>query len=565
MTFNEFKYERPDFDQYKKEISSLVNQIESSNQPSAQIESIKQVWAKQSDLATQAELAAIRYSINTEDKFYEKESEYWDEFGPLYQEIELDFKKALVKSKFRKDLEKEFGTHYFNLLENGLKVFSPDVIEECQEENKLITEYNKLMASAKIEYNGTTYNLAGLGPFKISTDRSVRKESSELANDFFATNKNKFEDIFDKLVKLRDKKAKKLGFENYIEFGYVNMNRTDYDQNMVANFRKQILEYLVPTATKLYQRQKERLGLSELYYYDEKFEFNSGNAKPHGDAHFIVQNAQKMYNELSPETKEFFEFMVNSQLLDLETAPAKQPGGYCTYINNYKAPFIFSNFNGTAGDVDVLTHEVGHAFQVYQSRYIEIPDLMFPTCESCEIHSMSMEFITFPWMNLFFKEEADKYKFIHMSDALKFIPYGIIVDEFQHLIYANPNASAQERNTFFRELEKKYLPHRIYADAPLLEDGCFWFRQGHIFQLPFYYIDYTLAQICALQFWKKMNHDRTSAWQDYLNICKIGGLKSFLGIVQLGQLLSPFDNGCVENIIGEIDNYLSSINDKEFN
>ncbi|OON98080.1 MAG: oligoendopeptidase F, partial [Candidatus Epulonipiscium fishelsonii] len=523
MKFKDFKYERPDFNQFKERVIALIQDMQDADTASDQIDIIKKIHKHHSSISTLNTISSIRHTINTKDEFYSKENGYWDEYSPLYSEIELMFQKALISSKFRVQLEAEFGILYFKLIENSLKVFSTEIIKECQEENKLVTEYTKLIASAEIEYKGKIYNLSGLGPFKESKDREERKESFNLYINFFKENKEKFEEIYDKLVRIRHEKAKKLGFNNYVEFGYVNMNRMDYNKEMVANFRKQVEEIIVPVARKLYEDQKERLGLDTLQYYDEVYEFTSGNAKPHGDAEFILNGGKKMYSELSPETKEFFNFMTENELLDLETKVGKQGGGYCTYIPEYKSPFIFSNFNGTSGDIDVLTHEAGHAFQVYSSRHIEVPELNFPTYESCEIHSMSMEFITWPWMELFFKEETDKYKYKHLASAMKFIPYGVTVDEFQHFVYENPQATKEERNRYWRELEHKYLPHKNYLDIEFLEEGCWWFRQGHIFSMPFYYIDYTLAQICALQFWKKMNYNREEGWQDYLAICKVGG------------------------------------------
>ncbi|ONI39186.1 oligoendopeptidase F [Candidatus Epulonipiscium fishelsonii] len=563
MKFKDFKYERPDFEQFKKESNALIQEMQNAETANDQITIIKKIHKYESKISTLQQIASVRHTIDTKDEFYSKENEYWDEYSPLYDEIKLVFAKALVNSKFRLELEAEFGSLYFKLTENSLKVFSPEVIKECQEENKLSSEYDKLIASAQIEYKGKTYNLAGLGPFRISKDRQERKETTDLYINFFKENKEKFEDIYDKLVKIRHEKAKKLGFNNYVEFGYVNMNRMDYNKEMVANFRKQVKELIVPVASKLYEDQKQRLGLEILTYYDEDFEFTSGNAKPHGDADFILDNGKKMYDELSAETKEFFDFMTDNELLDLETKPGKQGGGYCTYFADYKSPFIFSNFNGTSEDVDVLTHEAGHGFQLYSSRHIEVPRMIFATCESCEIHSMSMEFITWPWMELFFEEETNKYKYTHLASAMKFIPYGVTVDEFQHFIYENPQATKEERNKYWRKLEKEYLPHKNYMDCELLEEGCWWFRQGHIFAMPFYYIDYTLAQICALQFWKKMNDNREVGWQEYLAICKVGGTKSFLQLVELANLISPFEDGCIASVINEIKEYLDNIDDKK--
>jgi M3 family oligoendopeptidase len=417
------------------------------------------------------------------------------------------------------------------------------------------------MASAKILFEGEERNLSQLVPFQLSTDRDMRKKANEVKYNFMVENEDKLDKIYDDLVKVRTNIAKKLGYKNFVELGYARMLRADYNAEMVANFRKQVEEYIVPVATKLRDRQRVRLGLDTLKYYDEKFSFKTGNAKPKGDPEFILNCGKQMYMELSSETNEFFNFMVDNNLMDLVSKKGKAGGGYCTFISKYKAPFIFSNFNGTSGDVDVLTHEAGHAFQVYSSRNYEIPEYNFPTYEACEIHSMSMEFFTYPWMNLFFKDEVDKYKYSHLSEALLFIPYGVSVDEFQHFVYENPEVTPAERKTAWRNIERKYLPHKNYEENDYLERGGFWQQQGHIYGTPFYYIDYTLAQICAFQFWKKSSENRENAWSDYLTLCKAGGSESFINLVKLGNLISPFENGCIKSIIDHIETFLNSIDD----
>ncbi len=562
MKFHDFKYERPDYEKIKIEFKDLVKAMKNSHDYNELKANINKINKLRNHIESMATLVSIRYSINTQDEFYEKEKEYWDENGPHYEELNSLFYKAIVDSKFKEELTNDLGKQFMSIADYSIQSFSKDIISELQEENKLTSEYTKLLASAKIPFDGEERNLSGLGPYMTSQFRDEREKASKAYYGFFKENEEKFDELFDKLVKVRHKMAKKLGFENFVELGYIRMLRTDYNAEMVAKFRNQVSEYIVPAASRLFKRQQERLGLEELRYYDENFEFNSGNATPKGDSKFIMNNGVLMYSELSKETKEFFDFMIEHELMDLETKKGKGAGGYCTYIPDYKSPFIFSNFNSTADDIDVLTHEAGHAFQVYMSRWIEIPDINFPTYESCEIHSMSMEFITWPWMELFFKEDTDKYKFTHLGSAIKFIPYGVLVDEFQHIIYENPNMTKEERKLVWRDLENKYQPHKNYKGNDLLERGGWWFKQGHIFKNPFYYIDYTLAQICALQFWKKMREDRKSGWQDYLNICKIGGTKSFLDIVKEANLISPFEEGCVSSVIGTINEYLESIDDK---
>lgn len=563
MKFSDYKYERPDYLKVKKDFNKIIDDIKNIENYEEYIKYIKKINNIRNDIQTMSTLATLRYSINTLDEFYEKEREYWDEYSPKYEELDSLFYNEIVNSKFKSQLEKEYGKQFIKICELSLKSFSKEIIKELQEENRLCSKYTKLLASAKIEFEGKELNLSQLGKFMSNRDRNIRKKSSEAYFNYFYEHEQEFDIIFDELVKLRDKMAKKLGYKNFVELGYVRMMRTDYDSSMVENFRKQVLEYIVPVCNKLYERQAKRLNINKLTYIDEGFEFLSGNATPKESSEKIIENGVKMYRELSKETGEFFEFMLENELMDLVTKKGKSAGGYCTYIPNYKSPYIFSNFNGTSDDIDVLTHEAGHAFQVYMSRYIDVVDLNFPTFESCEIHSMSMEFITWPWMELFFKEDTEKYKFTHLSSAIKFIPYGIVVDEFQHKIYENPSMSIEERKNIWRNIEKKYLPHKNYEGCDFLEKGTWWYKQGHIFKNPFYYIDYTLAQICSLQFWKKYREDSEKTWQDYINICKVGGTKSFLEIVEIGNLKSPFEDGCVESIIDQIDSYLDSIDDKK--
>lgn len=561
MKFSEYRYERPDVKAFEQKFKEQLNAFTSASTYEEQDQAMTRINKLRSEMDTLGQLVSIRHSIDTNDEFYKAEQDFFDENGPVIQEYITDYYRALVDSKFRTELEDKWGRQLFQLAELSLKTFSPEIIEDLQQENKLTTEYSKLIASAKIQFEGEERTLPQLTPFQQSKDRDMRKRAMEASSGFMAENEATFDRIYDDLVKVRTKMAKKLGFNNYVELGYARMARTDYNAEMVANFRSQVLEHIVPVASRLKERQQNRIDVDQLLYYDENFAFKSGNATPKGDPDWIVSNGAKMYEELSPETYEFFTFMQENGLMDLVAKKGKQGGGYCTYISEYGAPFIFSNFNGTSGDIDVLTHEAGHAFQVYESRGFEVPEYGFPTYEACEIHSMSMEFFTWPWMDRFFEDEADKYRFDHLASGLIFIPYGVTVDEFQHFVYENPDATPAERKQAWREIERKYLPHRNYDDNTYLEQGGFWHKQGHIFSSPFYYIDYTLAQICAFQFWKKMHEDRSAAWADYLHLCRQGGSKSFVELVKVAGLISPFEDGCVTSVIGSINAWLDSVDD----
>ena len=561
MKFNEYKYEHLDLEKIKKEFSELIESFEKAENVEGQVNAFDEIIKLRNHIETMQTLVSVRHSIDTNDEFYDKENEYMDEISPILFGFTNDFYKALVNSKFKDELIQKYGKFLFDLAENTLKTFSPEIIPDAQEENRLSSKYSKLIASAKIDFDGKELNLSQMVPYTQSKDRNVRIEAAKKVAQFFSENQDEFDNIYDSLVKVRTRMAQKMGYKNFVEFGYKQLSRLEYDAKMVEGYRKQVLENIVPLHTELRERQGKRLGVDKLKFYDEAIKFNSGNADPHGSPEWILNNGKTMYKELSKETDEFFTFMTENNLLDLLSKKGKMSGGYCTYIPEHKAPFIFANFNGTSHDIDVLTHEAGHAFQVYQSRGFEVPEYLWPSYEACEIHSMSMEFLTWPWMDLFFENDTDKYKFIHLSEALLFIPYGVTVDEFQHWVYENPEATPKERREKWLEIEKKYLPTRDYGEVEELKNGIFWFRQGHIFSSPFYYIDYTLAQVCAFQFWIKSRENREKAWQDYLNLCKLGGSKPFFELMKSANLKNPFEEGTLAFVIPKIKEYLDNVDD----
>ncbi|MER2261548.1 MAG: M3 family oligoendopeptidase [Psychrobacillus sp.] len=561
VTFKEYEYKRPDLQEMKTAFHSLLDKMKEASSVEEQNSIIEEINSIRNNFSTQANLVYIRASIDTNDEFYQKERDFLDEISPEVDELVTEYYKVLVASPYRDKLEKKWGSQLFDLADFQIKGFSSELIGLMQKENKLTSDYSKLVASAEVEFEGEKYTLAQLGKFTESTDREIRKKAREASVGFFSENEAKFDDIYDQLVKLRHEMATTLGYKNFVELGYIRMNRIDYNAEMVKKFRDQVRDYIVPLANKLHERQAKRIGVEKLKFYDEPLNFLTGNATPQGSPQWIIDNGKKMYEELSPETAEFFQFMIDRDLMDLEAKKGKEAGGYCTFIDDYESPYIFSNFNGTSGDIDVLTHEAGHAFQVYTSRNIGIPEYIWPTFESCEIHSMSMEFFTWPWMELFFKDQTEKYKFAHLSSGLLFLPYGVAVDEFQHVVYENPEMTPAERKAAWRKIEQTYLPHRDYDGNSYYEAGGFWQRQGHIYASPFYYIDYTLAQICAFQFWKRSREDRDSAWKDYLHLCKLGGSMSFTKLVKEANLISPFEEGCIESVIGTIEDYLNSVDD----
>lgn len=549
MKFNEYKYVRPDFDLVSSKINDLANALQASSNLDEIKRIIKEINEIKSSYDTMQTIAFIRNTINTADKFYEDEVEEINTKSPIVDSSLNNLSKVLVNHKLRNELEDIYGSYWFKKMELSLKTFDDSIMELMVEENKLSVEYDKVMASAQIEFDGKINNLSQVRKYLSNVDRETRKNAMLKINEFLAENEEKIDSIYDKLVKVRTAMAKKLGYNNFVELGYARMGRTDYNKDMVENYRKQVVESIVPIAADIFKENLKRINVTDGKIYDLALEFLDGNPTPKGNKDELVAKAMMMYTEMSKETEEFFKYMCDNELLDLETKPGKANGGYCTFISDFKSPFIFSNFNGTQGDVDVLTHEAGHAFMAYSCRNtIDNPDLCWPTSDACEIHSMSMEFFAYPWMNLFFGEDEMKYKVSHMNGALTFIPYGVCVDHFQHLVYENYDATPEERKQMWKKLEELYTPWRNMDGMPMYEKGAYWFNQSHIFSSPFYYIDYTLAQVCALEFYLDSLDNKKDAWERYVKLCNLGGSMSFLELINEVGINNPFIDGSLKNI-----------------
>lgn len=551
--FEDWPFKVPNTEKIIKSIGELTAEFQ--NAPSAQ-EALK-VWKKSNKLMekveTEISVVQVRFTIDTRVPKYVKAMEKLNNDIPLLSAAQLQWVYAILNSKYRPELEEKLGKFYFQQLEYSVKCFDEKIIEEAQKENELVMRYDALIASAQIEFRGGTYNLTQMGKFMQDLDRETRKEASEAYYAYLETKKDEIEQIYDELVHIRDAMAKKLGYKNYVELAYVKMTRYDYNQEDVKGYRDEIAECVTPLAGKLAKEQFKRCNIKKPEIYDLNVVFPDGNPIPLGTTEEKVQSAIKMYDQLSPETSKYFRFMVDHHVLDLDSKPGKQSGGYMTHFPKYGTAFIFSNFIGTSGDVDVLTHEFGHSFQYFMSEGIKIPEQRMPTMEACEIDSMSMEFFAEPYMDLFF-EEPDKYRFEHLASSISFLPYGVTVDEFQEWVYENPDATPAERDQKWHELELKYTPYKVavYKDCKYMAQGHRWLTQGHIFASPFYYIDYTLAQVMAFQFFNLDRKNHALAWNRYLKLCKMGGKYPFRTLVVKAGMKDPFVKGTIKKTISPL-------------
>ena len=558
MKFSEMPYRRPTLEELRNEYGRITAEFSRSNSADEQYRLILAHEKLTGDFDTLASIAYIRNSINTTDPFYEAEMAFFDANSPVVNSYRQDFYRAVAASPFRTELEQRAGRLFFVNLELALKSSSPETVDLQKKENALVTEYEKLLASAKIDFHGETLNLSEMQKHTISPNRPERKEAWTKIAGFFTENAKRLDEIYGELVKNRTEQAHRLGYKNYVQLGYDRLGRNCYGPEEVAAYRRQIVRDLVPMISRLKAKQAGRLGLPGIRFWDDGCLFPDGNPAPKGGTQKLVDEAQRMYREMNPLTGKFFDSMKQNELFDLESKKGKAGGGYCTSIPGYQSPFIFSNFNGTAGDVEVLTHEAGHAFADYVSQDNPILETRCPTMDGAETHSMSMELFSRPWDRLFFEEEAEKFHQYQLETALDFIPYGCLVDHFQTEMYEHPELTPDERKQTWLKLEHTYRPWIDFGGMPFFSTGGGYQRQHHIYSFPLYYIDYCLAQTTALEFWSASEQDWNGAFSRYLTFVKAGGTKTYVELVKLAGLELPFRDGCIKKLCGEISQFLET-------
>jgi len=554
-SFAEMEYQRVPLEEMKSQHEALRQRLQSADANG--IVEVAREWTRlRSRYETMSTLNQVRYTIDTRDAVIKDERKFLDDQEPTIEEWNTAMRRSLLGHPQRAALEKEFGRQFISSMETAVQTFDPKISEHLKKQSDLSMQYTDLIASAKIDFEGRTYNLSGLEQFLHNESREIRHQAALKRYEFFKAHGAELDRIYDELVKIRHSMAKELGYPNFIPLAYKLLFRTDYGPNDVAVLRDEVRKHVVPLAARWRERQKQMLGVDPLCWWDLKLLDGKPAPRPKGDADTIIQNTARMYAELSPQTGEFFDMMRKRGLFDLVTKEGKAGGGYCTSFSDFGVPFVFSNFNGTKGDVEVMTHECGHAFQCWSSRHQPLMEYRWPTYEACEIHSMGMEFLTYPWMDLFFGDAAERFRLVHMIESVVFLPYGCAVDEFQHFVYSNPDCGPEARKKEWSALEKKYLPWVNYGDLEYAATGGFWQGQLHIYNAPFYYIDYVLAQTCALQIWKKSRENRERALQDYMAICPPGGSQSFLQLVKTGGLRNPFEPGVLSGIVAEAEGYV---------
>jgi M3 family oligoendopeptidase len=501
---------------------------------------------------TWSALVHLRFAQDTTNAGAKADRDYADALSPEAADLETALKRRLLADGDRTGLAALVGEHALRLWDTDVTTFDPVIKPDLEEESRLCARYTELLASAKLEIAGQTVNLAGLGPYAEDPERSMRHEAEQVRWRFFEANAAALDDLYGQLVKLRHGMARKLGFQTYTPLGYRRLRRVDYGPDEVAGYREQVVRHVVPLVARLLEARRAVNGWDRLRYWDEALVDPAGNPKPAGDHDMLVDAAQAMFDGMDDRLASFYRLMHDGGFMDLKNRPGKAGGGFCTSFPTEGVPFIFANFNNTHHDIGVFTHEMGHAFQNWESRDQPGVDYLWPTMEAAEINSMGLEFLSYPGIGKLVGEAAaGRFRRMHLIGALAFLPYGVCVDHFQHEVYANPDASPADRHAMWSRLEKIYMPWTDYGDLDFLTKGGRWQAKPHIYGSPFYYIDYTLAQCCAMQFWVKSRRDYAGAMEAYVALCARGGSAPFQDLVRSAGLVSPFADGALEDVVRE--------------
>ena len=559
MKVCDLPYKRVTLEEVEAVMKDVIARIRSAKSADEILAAREDCNALRLEYQTAASLSYMRYSINTVDEFYVAEKEYYDEIGPSAQNYMIEYASALLDSPFRAELEKALSPVLFKSLEVERKSMSPEIIEDMVEENKLVSEYSQLMAGMEFEFRGEKMPRTLLAKYYKDDDRNTRREAYEALGKGLAEHAEALDSIYDKLVHVRDRMAKKMGYKNFVELGYYRMGRLCYDQNSVKTFRENVLRDVVPVVARMRTENAKRMGIEKYMFYDDGVIVPGGDPKPCGKEG-IFAAAREMYHSMGKDPGDFIDMMIDNEAFDVDSRKNKWGGGYCTEFPKFKQPFILANFNGTAGDVDVMTHEAGHALNAYliaDNRFAL--ELGCGGMETAETHSMSMEFFCWPHMKKFFGENAGKYRFMHALDSLSFIPYGTMVDAFQHIVYENPDMTPAERNAAWLELEGKFRPHISFEGMPYLEKGTRWQYQMHIYESPFYYIDYCLAQTAAFNFLLASQENYDDAFARYMRLSRQGGEKVWTDLLDEAGFVPPFVPGALATLATKVEALIDKI------
>ncbi|MBI4530975.1 MAG: M3 family oligoendopeptidase, partial [Candidatus Latescibacteria bacterium] len=485
-------------------------------------------WTQISDLVAETyRRLYVATTLDTSDKDAEhRYHTFLDEVYPAAQEAEQKLKEKLLASR----LEPAGFEIPLRNMRAEAALFREANLPLLTEERKLSLQYNKIIGAQTVQWKGQEVTISQLRPAYQDPDRTVREQAWRLASERQLADRQAINDLWGRFMDIRRQLAANAGFNDYRAFRWQQLLRFDYTPADCAHFHQAIEDVVVPAAVRLYERRRQRLGVSTLRPWDLEVDpLHRPPLKPFSDATELQMKLSTMFHRLDRQLGAYFDTMIGEGLLDLENRKNKAPGGYCTSFPTVKRPFIFMNAVGLHGDVQTLLHESGHAFHVFETNHLPYYQQRQVGMEFAEVASMAMELLAAPYLSaeeggFYAKADAARARVEHLEWGILFWPYMAVVDAFQHWVYDNPDAATDPANcdAEWTALWGRFMPG---VDWSGLEDELMtgWHRKLHIHTLPFYYVEYGLAQLGAVQVWGNALREQNKAVESYHRALALGG------------------------------------------
>ncbi len=554
-TFNEYPYKRIDFDDLSKRFIYHTNKLAKAGSFSSAYYELVETDYLQKVFITYAGISEVGYTNNSYDELYAEEEKFFNKIKPRFDLLVQKRDDVLLGSPFKEEFKKLIGEEFFASASLKKRTVSESVLELMEADNKLSQEYSDIRSRLSIKDDGQVLTMPEINKKTQSEDRNVRKKYDTLLQKMMMKASKDYDRIYHEMVKIRTKIAEKTGFESYTDYCFHKHGRTSYGRKELEIFADNVEKYIVPVALRMFEEQEKRLG-HEIKNYDESTLFTDRKVRIKKDP---LESFTKIFSKLSPETKVFFDELMEKEFFNIELRKGKTNGAYSLYIPLCNMPYIFQTYNETEGAVQTFAHECGHGLHAYMHRGDVIHGVSIETADISETHSMSMEYFVWQDIEEIITENVEVYKYRQLRDSLAFIPYGTAVDMFQTRVYDNPDMTPDERRKLWQELEKRFLPWKNYEKDLFYWQGRRWQNQMHVMKWPFYYIDYVLAQVCALQYFLLNEEDHEKAWNSYIKFIKDSGKYSFVDSIKKAGLSSPFDDNLLEEISEKIDAYIKGL------
>jgi oligoendopeptidase F len=469
---------------------------------------------------------------------------------PQLKPRQFALEKIYVAHPVRKKLPQPRFQVFDRDVKNHVELFRPENVALETEEAKLCQQYQKLIGAQTVNFCGGEKTLVQMGRFLEEPDRTLRQEAWELVAKRRLVDAEKCEEIFDALIQLRQRIAKNAGFENYRDFAFRQKCRFDYTPEDCVKFHDAIESEIVPAIRDIQNDRKRQLKLEKLRPWDLAVDpQNRAPLKPFAEVSEMVSRTQKIFNHLDAELAAGFRQMQDLKLLDLDNRKGKAPGGYQDTLNEARLPFIFMNAIGLQRDVETILHEAGHAFHALATRDEDLRSYRNAPIEFCEVASMSMELLGNEFIEEFYATpEANRARKTHLEGIIGFFPWMAVVDAFQHWIYTHAGHTRTERKAAYLQLMDRFGGDVDWSGFEEARASS-WHRQLHIFLHPFYYVEYGIAQLGALQVWANSRRDKAKSLNDYKKSLALGGSRPLPELFSAAGCKFQFDAATIKPLI----------------